>query len=47
MKRFVFEGPDVAADITAKYGFDGDLVDIFAKSPEDWVHKWHHYIPAL
>lgn len=42
---FFFEGDDVAGDIRAKYGFEGDLVGIFAGVSGAMVHKWHHYIP--
>ena len=40
-----FTGPDVAADIREKYGFDGDLLDFFAGNTGPVVDKWHHYIP--
>jgi len=40
-----FAGDDVAGDITRKYGFDGDLLRIFAGMEGVLVHKWHHYIP--
>ncbi len=43
--QFAFRGSDVAADIAEKYGFTGDLVDIFAGNEGTAVHKWHHYIP--
>lgn len=46
MRRFRFaDGGDVAGDIRAKYGFDGDLLAIFAGNHGAIVHKWHHYIP--
>lgn len=46
MKQFRFdEGADVAADIRDKYGFDGDLLELFAGNNGAVVHKWHHYIP--
>jgi hypothetical protein len=46
MKRFRFgEGGDVAGDIRDKYGFDGDLLGIYAGNTGAIVHKWHHYIP--
>lgn len=45
MKSHAFTGPDVAADIRAKYGFDGDLLEHFARNTGPVVHKWHHYIP--
>lgn len=40
-----FTGSDIAADIRSKYGFDGDLLDIYVTGSEQLVHKWHHYIP--
>lgn len=35
----------VAEDIRAKYGFDGDLLAMFANNKGRLIHKWHHYIP--
>ena len=40
-----FKGSDVAADIVEKYGFDSDLLDIYAQNTGTVVHKWHHYLP--
>lgn len=34
-----------AEDIQAKYGFSGDLVDIYVANQGSAVHKWHHYLP--
>ncbi|NBE08988.1 class I SAM-dependent methyltransferase [Paragemmobacter ruber] len=46
IKPFKFEqDKDVAADIRSKYGFDGDLLTIYAQNEGAVVHKWHHYIP--
>jgi hypothetical protein len=46
MKKFRFdEDGDVVEDIRSKYGFDGDLLDIYATNEGASVHKWHHYIP--
>ncbi|MHA6263998.1 class I SAM-dependent methyltransferase [Arenibacterium sp. CAU 1754] len=46
MRRFKFEeGADVSEDIRTKYGFDGDLLRLFAENKGVVVHKWHHYIP--
>ncbi|QFT60277.1 Demethylmacrocin O-methyltransferase [Sulfitobacter sp. THAF37] len=46
MKKFRFpEDGDVAADIRERYGFDGDLLDIYARNEGVKVHKWHHYLP--
>lgn len=44
--RFTFDkGNDVRADIAEKYGFTGDLLDIYADHEGSIIHKWHHYIP--
>lgn len=43
--KFKFGGGDIAEDIRQKYGFDGDLLDIFVNNQGPVVHKWHHYIP--
>ncbi|WP_146344766.1 class I SAM-dependent methyltransferase [Phaeobacter marinintestinus] len=46
MRKYRFdEGADVAEDIRTKYGFDGDLLDLYAGNKGVQVHKWHHYIP--
>tara|TARA_R110002072_G_scaffold847_2_gene6773 strand:+ start:950 stop:1663 length:714 start_codon:yes stop_codon:yes gene_type:complete len=46
MKKFRFpEDGDVAADIRDRYGFEGDLLDIYAGNEGVKVHKWHHYLP--
>jgi len=45
IKKYVFEGDDVAADIREKYDYDGDLAEIYATNRDYSVHKWHHYIP--
>ncbi|WP_102108179.1 class I SAM-dependent methyltransferase [Oceaniglobus roseus] len=42
---FAYDGADPAGDIRDKYGFGGDLLDIFAQNAGPVVHKWHHYIP--
>ena len=36
---------DIKRDVEIKYGFKGDLVDIFSENKGNIVHKWHHYIP--
>lgn len=36
---------DAKQDIQSKYGFDGDLLDIYAGNKGAIVHKWHHYLP--
>ena len=46
MKKFRFPvDGDVAADIRERYGFEGDLLDIYAGNEGVKVHKWHHYLP--
>lgn len=46
MKKYRFpEDGDVAADIRDRYGFDGDLLEIYAGNDGVRVHKWHHYLP--
>ena len=46
MKKFRFpEDGDVAEDIRERYGYDGDLLGIYAHNKDVKVHKWHHYIP--
>ena len=45
ISRYAFSGKDVAADICQKYGFEGDLLEIYSTGVEELVHKWHHYIP--
>lgn len=46
MKRFRFPADgDVAQDIRDRYGFDGDLLGIYADNEGPMVHKWHHYLP--
>jgi hypothetical protein len=43
--KFRFAGGDIRDDIREKYGYDGDLLDIFIQNEGAVVHKWHHYIP--
>lgn len=46
MRKFRFpEDGDVAADVRDRYGFDGDLLDIYTSIEGVKVHKWHHYLP--
>jgi hypothetical protein len=35
----------VQQDIESKYGFDGELLELFSQNKGLPVHKWHHYIP--
>ena len=32
-------------DILEKYGYDGDLVNLFSDNKDFLIHKWHHYFP--
>ena len=36
---------DISSHIKEKYGYDGDLLKIFADNKGKVIHKWHHYIP--
>jgi cephalosporin hydroxylase len=46
MRKFRFpEDEDVATDIRERYGYDGDLLDIYTGNEGVKVHKWHHYLP--
>jgi hypothetical protein len=38
-------GRPIREDIRGKFGFDGDLLEIFASNTGPVVNKWHHYIP--
>jgi len=38
-------GGDIREDIKSKYGFEGDLLDIYVKNRGRPVHKWHHFLP--
>jgi len=46
IERYAFskEG-NVRQDLVNKFGFAGDLVQIFSSEQDPVVHKWHHYIP--
>jgi hypothetical protein len=46
IRKFSFnKNLDVKKDIQTKYGFNGDLLEIFTSNKDNVVHKWHHYIP--
>ena len=45
MRRHHFGKGDIRADIEAKYGVQGDLLDIYTTTTGSHVHKWHHYLP--
>ena len=36
---------DIRHDVSSKYSFEGDLLDIFVGGNERAVHKWHHHLP--
>jgi hypothetical protein len=36
---------DVRADVAGRYGFEGDLLEIYAGNTGAAVHMWHHYLP--
>ena len=40
-----YRGSDIRQDVSLKYSFDGDLLDIFVEGNVRAVHKWHHYLP--
>ena len=45
INNFAFnEEISVKKDISDKYGYSGDFVDLYAGN-KDSVRKWHHYIP--
>ncbi len=46
IRRFRYFEKDVAERITDRFGFSGDLLDIFTDPDKLRVHKWHHYIPV-
>lgn len=46
IEKFSFSGgKSVKEDIQKKYGYDGDLLEIYSSNSGPLVHKWHHYIP--
>lgn len=46
LAKFSFkDNTKIHEDVINKYGFDGDLLDIFVNNREYLVNKWHHYIP--
>jgi cephalosporin hydroxylase len=36
---------DVRADLLERYGYQGELGEIYASNQGAAVHKWHHYLP--
>ncbi len=36
---------NVLQDLSAKFGSNGELAQIYAANKDSLVHKWHHYIP--
>lgn len=46
IRQFAFDPThDVRQDIQSKYGFNGDLLNIYVDNKGNVVHKWHHYLP--
>jgi len=45
IRKYAYQGDDIAADIREAYGYDGELAEIYATNRDYEVHKWHHYIP--
>jgi hypothetical protein len=45
MQDYAFSGDDILEDIESRYGFDGDLAQIYVQGSSQLVHKWHHYLP--
>ncbi len=46
IEKFKFDKVSkVKEDIQTKYGFKGDLLEIFTTNKGNIIHKWHHYIP--
>ena len=46
LKKMEFDGSlSIRSDIKSKYGYSGDLADLFCGNQGLPVHKWHHYIP--
>lgn len=44
--KFKFDNATSAKDdIESKFGFSGDLLDIYSNNKDFSIHKWHHYIP--
>ena len=44
--QFAFDkSNNLSSHIRQSYGYDGDLLSIFAENKGKLVHKWHHYIP--
>lgn len=45
ISKYCFNDIDVRQDIERRYGFAGELLEIYAAGSPQLVHKWHHYIP--
>ena len=46
IERFVYcEEKSIKNSISEKYGYKGDLVDLFTQNNKFLIHKWHHYLP--
>lgn len=44
MAGYKFEGSNVAKDIAERFGYSGDLAQLFTKNDGPIVNKWHHYL---
>jgi hypothetical protein len=42
---FQFKGDDIRKDISERYNYSGDIVDIYVEGSDRLVTKWHHYLP--
>ncbi|MBP0485054.1 class I SAM-dependent methyltransferase [Sagittula salina] len=40
-----FDGDDIRRDVEERYGYSGDLLDIYVAGSAQLIHKWHHYLP--
>lgn len=45
IRKFKFTGDDIRRDLADRYGYTGDLAEIYAGHQGTIVHKWHHYLP--
>lgn len=45
IQKFQFKDDDIKTHIKNSYGYDGELLSMFAEHTGKSVHKWHHYIP--
>lgn len=46
LSKYAFDqSKDIRSDILSKYGYSGELLDIYVNNKGGVVHKWHHYLP--